>query len=141
MACHDIATQVATRYNHILSLLSPMFPPLKDELRGVVALKAADDLVRDAAPNFHLTSFRSRWPFTRFVASQAVSSRDLIGVSIRRAPAACSGNISRARFLDFFLVATDQFISQVFTICKVLVGYQDIGSGRLSTERYPRQGP
>ncbi|OWT42554.1 hypothetical protein VFPPC_18293 [Pochonia chlamydosporia 170] len=37
----------ASQYNHALSLLLTMFPPRKDKSRGVVVLKAADDLVRD----------------------------------------------------------------------------------------------
>lgn len=43
-----------SRYRHALALLLPSFPALKDTLKGAIALKTADCLIRDDASEFLL---------------------------------------------------------------------------------------
>jgi hypothetical protein len=50
----------AARYNHALSLLSPKFLLLSDQLAGVTVIKAADAVIRDDATSFLLDEL-PRW--------------------------------------------------------------------------------
>lgn len=78
----------ATRYRHALDVLLPSFPALTNTVKGAVALKAADCLIRDDASEFLRDQIPScdgpwhEWHLPKLSSSNSVTDR-LVQISRR----------------------------------------------------------